>query len=158
MPGHAWTRLALELPTDALPHIRHLKCSSAQAAALLKVSRPNLRTLLGIELHETIVDRDHFTWDNEWELEEDHEDYDETIERPSPWRNILLDNLRGQPSITRLGVSVNSTQEIAAISVVAPQLVEIDIGPTPRGIEISVCHDYFNSVDLFLTSNGLLTE
>ena len=73
---------------------------------------------------------------------EDHRHFGNEIQMIGIWkRNILLDNLRGQPSITRLGVSVNPTQEVAAISVVAPQLVEIDIAPTPRGVEISVCYD-----------------
>lgn len=35
IPDHAWTQL--ELPGDALPKLRHLECSSAQAAALFGV-------------------------------------------------------------------------------------------------------------------------
>ncbi|KAJ3506611.1 hypothetical protein NLJ89_g6777 [Agrocybe chaxingu] len=66
MPGHAWTRL--ELPEDALPNLRHLECSSAQAAALLQYSsRWPLETLIGIEVHDTVVDSKYFSWDEEWE-------------------------------------------------------------------------------------------
>ncbi|KAF8961494.1 hypothetical protein BDZ97DRAFT_1828517, partial [Flammula alnicola] len=126
MPGHAWTQL--ELPSDALPNLRHLECSSAQTAALLKgseaSSRP-LETLLGIEVHDTVVDSRYFSWDDDWE-DEDHDDADE--ERPSPWKVLFLEGLKAQRSITRLGVvSIRAPEEIETLSAVAPQVREIEI-------------------------------
>lgn len=125
MPGHAWTRL--ELPSDALPSLRHLECSSAQAAALLKdsdSSRRPLETLLGIEVHDNVVDSRYFSWDNDWE-DEDHDDPDE--ERLSPWKTLFLEGLKTQHSITRLGVaSISSPQEMETLSTVTPQVREIE--------------------------------
>lgn len=126
MPGHAWTRL--ELPSDALPNLRHLECSSAQAAALLKnpeaSSRP-LETLLGIEVHDIVVDSKYFSWDEDWE-DEDHDDADE--EQPSPWKPLFLECLKAQHSITRLGiVSLSAPHELETLSAVAPQVKEIEI-------------------------------
>ncbi|KAF8155921.1 hypothetical protein B0H34DRAFT_808883 [Crassisporium funariophilum] len=129
MPGHAWTRLAL--PSDALPNLRHLECSSSQAAALMKSSevsasaRP-LETLIGIELRETVVDSKFFSWDDEWEEDEDHDDAEE--ERPSPWKLLLLEGLITHRTITRLGaVSVSSKEEIKTLAVVAPQVKDIEL-------------------------------
>jgi len=138
MPGHAWTQIQHQLPVDALPNLRHLECSSAQAAAILKAPHPSLETVLGVEVHDTIVDPDYFTWDDEWE-EEDHDDYDENEERTSPWKAIFLENLTTQRSVRRLGVaSVNSAQEIEDFSVVAPQITTLDIGSIRRNSKIPV--------------------
>ncbi|KAF8155908.1 hypothetical protein B0H34DRAFT_850948 [Crassisporium funariophilum] len=129
MPGHAWTRLAL--PSDALPNLRHLECSSSQAAALMKSSEASasarpLKTLIGIELRETVVDSNFFSWDYEWEEDEDHDDADE--ERPSPWKSLLLEGLITHRTITRLGVvSISSKEEIKTLAVVAPQVKDIEL-------------------------------
>ena len=140
MPGHAWTQIERQLPIDVLPNLRHLECSSAQAAAILKAPHPSLETLLGVEVHDTIVDPDYFTWDDEWE-DEDHDDYDENEERTSPWKALFLENLTRQRSVRRLGVaSVNSAQEIEDFSVVAPQITELDIGTIGRNSKIPVSH------------------
>lgn len=55
----------------------------------MKAPRPTLETLLGVEVHDTIVDSNYFTWDDDWE-EEDHDDYDEDEERASPWKAIFF--------------------------------------------------------------------
>lgn len=94
MPGHAWTKL--ELPGDALPKLRHLDCSSAQAAALLKGSETSghrLETLLGIELHDAVVDSEYFSWDEDWEEEhwEDEGPNGVDDEQPSPWKAVFLE-------------------------------------------------------------------
>ncbi|KAF8155918.1 hypothetical protein B0H34DRAFT_715335 [Crassisporium funariophilum] len=129
MPGHAWTRLAL--PSDALPNLRHLECSSSQAAALMKsfeasASARPLKTLIGIELRETVVDSKCFSWDDEWEEDEDHYDADE--ERPSPWKSLLLEGLITHRTITCLGlVSIGSEEEIKTLAVVAPQVKDIEL-------------------------------
>lgn len=124
MPGHAWTQL--EIPPDALPNLRHLECSSAQAAALLKnASAWPLETLLGVELHDRVVLATYFSWDEDWE-EEDHED--ENVEVPSPWKSLLLDRIKAQSSVICLGiVHVDESQEVEALSRIAPQLRELDI-------------------------------
>ena len=138
MPGRAWTQLEQQIPVDALSNLRHLECSSAQAAALLKAHLPSLETLLGVEVHDTIVDSHYFTWDDDWE-NEDHDDYDVSEERTSPWKAMLFENLKTQRSVTRLGVgSVNSAQELEDISVAASQIRELDIETIERKFEIPV--------------------
>ncbi|KAJ3501006.1 hypothetical protein NLJ89_g9537 [Agrocybe chaxingu] len=129
MPGHAWTRL--ELPEDALPNLRHLECSSAQAAALLKkASKWPLETLLGVEVHETIIDSEYFSWDDDWE-EEDHKD-EESGPIPSPWRTLFLERLKAQKSITCLGVvCISAPEEMKTLAAVAPQLKHLRIKPDP---------------------------
>jgi len=126
MPGHAWTRL--ELPRDALPNLRHLECSSAQAAALLRnaaASGRPLETLLGIEVHDTVIDSKYFSWDDEWE-DEDHDDADE--EQPSPWKALLLQGLQAQSSITRLGISsIGTPEEMETLAAVSPQVKDLSI-------------------------------
>ena len=127
MPGHAWTQLERDLPSDALPNLRHLECSSAQAAALLKYPRPKLHTLLGVEVHDTIVDSQYFSWDEAWE-DEEHEGYDENAVRESPWKAMFLDRLKAQQSIRRLGIStLNSLHELEVLSTVVPQITELHI-------------------------------
>ena len=94
----------------------------------MKAPHPSLETLLGVEVHDTIVDPHYFTWDDEWE-DEDHDDYDENEERTLPWKAIFLENLTTHRSVRYLGVaSVNSAQEIENFSVVAPQITKLDIG------------------------------
>ncbi|KDR76596.1 hypothetical protein GALMADRAFT_247003 [Galerina marginata CBS 339.88] len=130
MPGHAWTQI--DLPRDALPNLRHLECSSAQAVALLK-NRPNssLKTLHGVEVHDTIVNSDYFTWDEDWADWRDCElDDDGAYEKqPSPWKEQFLECLKAQTSLTNLRVaSIDVSQEMETLSIVAPQLKELDIG------------------------------
>ncbi|CAA7261821.1 unnamed protein product [Cyclocybe aegerita] len=129
MPGHAWMRL--ELPEDALPNLQHLECSSAQAAALLKnASRWPLEMLLGVELHETVVDSEFFSWDDDWE-DEDHED-EESGPVPSPWKALFLEGLKAQKSITRLGVvRISAPEEMETLAAVAPQLKHLKIKRDP---------------------------
>ncbi|EDR01334.1 uncharacterized protein LACBIDRAFT_333361 [Laccaria bicolor S238N-H82] len=113
--------------------------SAQPAAEILKAPRPTLETLLGVEVHDTIVDSNYFTWDDDWE-EEDHDDYDEDKERASPWKAIFLENLMTQRPVRRFRVpSVNSAQEIEHLSVVAPQITELrDIVTTGQNPEIPV--------------------
>lgn len=54
---------------------------------------------------------------------------------------MLLEKLKTQRSITRLGVApVSSVQEIEGISVAAPQIRELDIGTIERNFQIPVSH------------------
>jgi len=157
MSGHAWTRL--ELPCDALPNLRLLECSSAQAAALLKNSEASnrpLETLLGIEVHDTVVDSRYFSWDDDWE-DEDHEDADE--EQPSPWKALFLDGLKAQHTITRLGVvSISAVRELETLSAVAPQVKDIEIGTErdfqlPVSLSCSYIYRQRQETALLITSN-----
>ena len=136
MPGHAWTQL--DIPGEALPELQHLHCSSFQAAALLKNSstRP-LKTLHGVEVHETIVDLDHFGWED-WD--DEHEDYDIEAERPSPWKALFVVCLKAQNSITSLGITCNAPEEMELLAVLAPQIKELEIC---TAIKISVCKASF---------------
>ncbi|KDR77716.1 hypothetical protein GALMADRAFT_119792, partial [Galerina marginata CBS 339.88] len=104
--------------------------------ALLKFPRPNLERLQGVEAHDTIIDAQYFTWDDEWE-DEDHDGYDVNAETTSPWKATFLQNLTAQRSITRLGlISISSAEEVEVLSVIAPQLKELDIGTADRNFKI----------------------
>ncbi|KAG6906318.1 hypothetical protein DXG01_014493 [Tephrocybe rancida] len=130
MPGHAWTRL--RLPSDALPRLRHLECSSAQAAALLRNSDASihlLETLLGIEVHDTVVDSQYFSLEHDddwWDM--DHDDEDEQL--PSPWKALFVNTLEKLRSLTRLGVvSLSTPEEMETLATVTPQLKQLEICP-----------------------------
>ncbi|KAF4618515.1 hypothetical protein D9613_010016 [Agrocybe pediades] len=149
MPGHAWPRLAAEIPNTALPNLRYLNCSSAQAAALLGASLPNLKTLIGVEVHESIIDKDYFTWDDDWAEEDGYDDYDDSAEMKSPWREQLLENLKAHPSITHLGISsVKTMQDIETVAAIAPQITELEIGVTSQSLKIPRS-EWLRSVSLF---------
>lgn len=135
MPGHAWTQL--DIPRGALPRLQCLDCSSFQTAALLKNSstRP-LESLQGVEVHETMIDAEHFGWDDGWEGE-----YDREAVRPSPWKALFVECLKAQTSITSLGItSINAPEEMELLAVLAPQIKELEIS---RAIKISVCKSFF---------------
>jgi hypothetical protein len=126
MLSHAWT--PSRLPCDALPDLRYLECSSAQAVALTKnfeISSRRPETLFGVEVHDAVVNSRYLSWDDDWE-DEGHDDADG--EAPSPWKALFLGVLKAQDSVTRLGVvSIGTPQEMEALSAVVPQVREFDI-------------------------------
>jgi hypothetical protein len=84
----------------------------------------------------TLIDSEHFSWDEDWESEKhDSEDYDWEAyhdnadeEKPSLWKVLFLGVLKAQYSITRLGaVLISAVQEMETLSVVAPQVKDIEI-------------------------------
>ncbi|KAG6823499.1 hypothetical protein H0H92_010014 [Tricholoma furcatifolium] len=128
MPGRTWRQL--DLPANALPNLRHLDCSSAQAIALLKHSESSplrLERLCGIEVHDTIMESSYF---HPMDFDEDDEDmHDDAYDvKLSPWKALFLETLKAQQSITCLEVnSIDNPMEMEVLSKVAPHVKEIKV-------------------------------
>ncbi|EPQ50365.1 hypothetical protein GLOTRDRAFT_141548 [Gloeophyllum trabeum ATCC 11539] len=125
MPGYRWRDLSL--PQGSLPNLCTLECHSPTAAALLRDPQvaPNLASLRGIDLSDTVRLNDYFLLDYEYD-EPEFGEPDVHKERPSPWKAELLEAIRAHPRITSIEVDKKPTAaQIRELRQVAPQLKEL---------------------------------